>query len=65
VVKNAWPVEFGLETLSYENGKSILELRASFQCDDVLPETGYGIPNGSVSIGTPVVLGYGSQTGVG
>ena len=37
VVKNAWPAEFGLETLSYDNGKSIMELKASFQCDDVLP----------------------------
>lgn len=45
-VKNAWPADFGLETLSYENGRTVLELRASFQCDDVVPETGNAIAQG-------------------
>lgn len=44
VVKNAWPIEFGVEQLSYENGRSVLELRASFQCDDVLPDTALVLP---------------------
>jgi hypothetical protein len=49
IVKNAWPVEFGTEPLSYENGKGILEIKACFQCDDVVPETGNGIGQGYFS----------------
>ena len=34
VAANAWPVEFGLVEMTYE-GSKILELHASFRCDDV------------------------------
>jgi hypothetical protein len=36
VANNAWPVEFGVDTVSYEDGgRRIVEVKASFQCDDV------------------------------
>ncbi len=43
-VKNAWPADFGLEQVNYDSGRTLLELRASFQCDDVVPDTTQ-IPN--------------------
>jgi hypothetical protein len=38
VIVNAWPTSFGVEPLNYDTGNKTWEIKASFQCDDVLPD---------------------------